>query len=180
MGLRKSFAWGALSKLLVLLPLTTAFFLCFSVGLPPSVAEGRMTGGGAVFSRDGIHVTHGFVLHCNVIRRPNHLEINWLNENSFHLEMVTSAACFNNPIFESGNPVSPMDTIFGRGIGRMKGAPASAEWVFTDAGEPGVNDTVRVYVWDANGDLILAVTPDTRLSSGNHQAHKESGNGRGD
>jgi hypothetical protein len=164
----------AAAKIVGLLFLTSALFLCYSVGLPPSVAEGRMTGGGSVFTEDGARVTHGLQLHCNVTRSPNNLEVNWGPGMAFHLEVITSAACFDNSTFDSKKPRAPMDTIFGRGTGRLNdGTPATAEWTFTDRGEPGTEDTARIFIWDQNSNLILAVDPDRPLTFGNHQAHKE-------
>ena len=62
---------------------------------PPAVNKRRMTGGGK-FTDGNMTVTHGFVLHCNVARLPNNLQVNW-NGNKFHLESLTSATCSDDP-----------------------------------------------------------------------------------
>jgi len=41
---------------------------------PTLVAQGRMTGGGSIFTDTGMRVTHGFELHCDATREPNNLE----------------------------------------------------------------------------------------------------------
>lgn len=156
--------------------LTAAAFVCFALGGPPPVAEGRMNGGGVFLAPDGMRVTHGFELHCNFLRGPNNLQINWA-ENRFHMEFMTSSACFNNDLIEPNPPEAPMDTHSGVGYGRLNGVSgARAEWVFTDAGEPGVNDQVVLFIWDPDGNLVLNVPnePVTLLSGGNHQALPET------
>lgn len=166
---------GRSARVALLLPITSAFFLCFSDGLPPSVAEGRMTGGGNLFNADGDKVTHGFELHCNIVRAPGNLQINWAHGTAFHLETITSSGCFNNELFSSSPRQAPFDTIWGRGTGRLNdGRRASAEWTFTDRGEPGREDTARIFIWDDEGNLILSVDPDLQLNGGNHQAHPEN------
>jgi len=32
----------------------------------PTPAAGRMTGGGSIYTEDGMRVTHGFELHCDI------------------------------------------------------------------------------------------------------------------
>ena len=49
---------------------------------------------------------------------------------------------------------------------------ATATWTFTDAGEPGVNDTVLLTIKDKNNKVVLAILVPTKLTKGNHQAHK--------
>jgi len=48
-------------------------------------------------------------------------------------------------------------------------AGAIAEWTFTDAGEPGTEDTARIRITNAQGDVVLDVFGPLR--KGNHQAH---------
>lgn len=38
---------------------------------------GRMTGGGSVFTPEGVRFTHGFTLHCDTNDVPNRLQVNW-------------------------------------------------------------------------------------------------------
>ena len=138
---------------------------------------GRMTGGGSVFTAEGKRVTHGFELHCDKNDKPNNLEINWDGGNRFHLENLTYANCTDDPAIDSpAPPAAGFDTYEGRGTGRYNGQPASAEWIFTDAGEPGLNDKVvklriKLGYGNGNGNPVLLVE-NANLNRGNHQAHK--------
>ena len=163
---------------------------------------------------DPIRVTHGFEIHCDPRHKPNRLEINWKDdtgaEHKFHLFDLTSNACFETdliqgPAYKDGVPPSesaeasmaknfPFDTFVGRGCGRYDNVPdAWIDFVFTDSGEPGVNDTAIYRIYDANGDLVLKVgtsnfghgRPDSAepdpltqdgakdVTRGNHQVHKD-------
>ena len=140
------------------------------VAPPPPIVEGRMTGGGSVFMEDGTRVTHGFELHCNVTKGPNNLQVNWGKGNKFHLEKLTAASCSDDPDIAPNPPPAGFDTCTGAGTGRYKDVSgAKAKWTFTDAGEPGKNDSAKIEIWDANGALVLSVSG--KLASGNHQAH---------
>ncbi len=137
-----------------------------------------MTGGGSVFREgDGVEVvvqgpkigrvTHGFELRCE--GRPNSLEINW-DGNRFHLEDLTSAVCTDSPLITPNPPDALFDTYTGTGNGRYNGVSgATAEWVFTDAGEGGSGDTASILITDAGGNVVLEVSG--YLTFGNHQAH---------
>ena len=139
-----------------------------------------MTGGGSVFrDGDGVQVTwegpkqgrvtHGFELRCD--NRPNTLQINW-DGNHFHLEQLTSALCTDSPLITPNPPDADFDTFTGAGNGRYNGVSgATAEWVFTDAGEGGSGDTATITIWDADGDEVLNVSG--FLTFGNHQAHSK-------
>ena len=61
----------------------------------------------------------------------------------------------------------------GKGVGAYNGVSgATAEWTFTDAGEPGKNiDDAKIVIKDVNGNPVLSVTG--LLNSGNQQAHAE-------
>ena len=131
--------------------------------------KGRMTGGGSVFTENGVRVTHGFELQCMATKTPNNLEVNW-DKNKFHLDKLDSAFCFDNPNITSGKPVAPFNTYSGSGTGTLNGkAGAKAVWTFTDAGEPGKNDFVSLQVFDASNKLVLSVSG--TLNVGNQQAH---------
>lgn len=134
--------------------------------------KGRMTGGGSVFTTDGVRVTHAFELNCAASQGPNNLQVNWGKGNRFHLESLTSAFCSDDPTIEESPPVSGFDTYEGSGSGRYNGVSgATATWKFTDAGEPGKNDFAEINIWDAGGNLVLSVAGN--LNRGNHQAHKD-------
>jgi len=135
-------------------------------------ADGRMTGGGSVFTAGGARVTHGFELHCDVHDVPNRLEINWPG-NMFHLDTLISAFCFTDPSINSGHPTAPFNTYVGHGTGKLNGVPgATADWTFTDAGEPGVNDMATIVIKDASNAIVLTVSG--KLDNGNQQAHPDN------
>ena len=130
----------------------------------------RMTGGGSVFTGEngfppGIRVTHGFELHCEAVT-PNRLEINWDKGNNFHLTSLTSATCSDDPTITPNPPGAGFDTYVGSGTGVCNGLAAAATWTFTDAGEPGKNDTATINI---TGGCTLSVSGN--LNSGNQQAH---------
>lgn len=140
---------------------------------PPVNADGRMTGGGSVFTAGGIRVTHGFEIHCDVADVPNRLEINWDGGNNFHLETLTSAFCFTDPKIDSGHPTAPFNTYIGAGTGKLNGVDgAAAAWTFTDAGEPGTNDKATITITDPHGKVVLTVSG--FLDNGNQQAHTDN------
>jgi len=141
---------------------------------PPPLAgiEGFMTGGGSIFTTDGQRVTHGFELNCNKTQTPNNLEINWGKGNKFHLDTLTSASCIDDSSIDPGMPVAEFDVYKGTGTGKYNGvAGATAQWKFTDAGEPGTNDTASIQIVDINGNVVLTVSGN--LKNGNQQAHPQ-------
>ena len=142
---------------------------CVSPVVEPEI-DGRMTGGGSVFTDNGVRVTHGFELHCDEADEPNRLQVNWGKGNKFHLESLTSAACADDPNLDEEQPVAGFDTYKGTGTGRLNGVSgATADWEFTDDGEPGTSDHVRLQIKDVNNVVVLTVSG--ALDRGNHQAH---------
>lgn len=143
--------------------------------VPEPFMGGRMTGGGSVFTADGVRVTHGFTLQCDASNKPNNLQINWgkgRDSQRFHLDDITNALCLDNPVIDPAPPSAGFDTYTGSGTGRLNNqSGATATWVFTDAGQPGVNDTATIRISDAGGTLVLEVSG--VLSNGNHQAHNK-------
>lgn len=132
--------------------------------------DGRMTGGGSVFMQDGTRVTHGFTLQCSAPSSPNNLQINWGKGNKFHLESLTSVLCTYDPAFSPEPPVAGFNTYHGSGTGKYNGtAGYTAEWLFTDAGEPGLDDTARIVIKDPLNAVILNVSGP--VTKGNQQAH---------
>jgi len=129
----------------------------------------RMTGGGSVFGSGSQRVTHGFQLRCDADDPRQNLEINW-GSNHFHLLDLTSAQCKDTDLDERP-PAAGFDTFIGTGVGRYNGVDgATIEFTFTDDGEPGVNDTARMVIRDAAGNVVLSV--EGKLQFGNHQAHR--------
>jgi hypothetical protein len=136
-------------------------------------ANGRMTGGGSIVatkSNTGAKVTHGFELHCDPEIGPNNLEVNWSGHH-FHLENLTTATCSDDPAIEPPPPTAGFDTYVGEGTGSCNGSPgATIRFTFTDAGEPGSDDTATISITGcSDGDLSIS----GRLRKGNHQAHRD-------
>lgn len=161
------------ARLLVCLALSVVIIVVYATSAFAH-RPGRMTGGGSVFTSDGVRVTHGFELHCmenGVPIEPNNLEINW-EGNRFHLEMLTMGECRDAAEIDPVPPRAPFDTYDGAGTGRYNGeSGASARWKFTDAGERGSEDTATIIIQDANGIEVLRVDT-ANLTFGNHQAHR--------
>ena len=154
--------------------------------LPASAHQpGRMTGGGSVFTASGMRVTHGFQIHCIAPEgaaaiEPNNLQVNWgKGLGRFHLTQLTRGECSNSPLIDSGQPPAPFEVYRGAGWGRYNGVDgAFIDFRFTDAGEPGTEDTMWVVVKDAAGKTVLRVWTQAtapKLDRGNHQAHTSTG-----
>jgi hypothetical protein len=132
----------------------------------------RMTGGGhapATFPA-GVEVHHGFELRCTAADQPQRLEVNWGVGENFHLEVVTSATCVDDPSLEPDPPGASFDTYIGTGTGRLNKGEGTAEWCFVDSGEPGNDaDRITITIRDSDGNVVLSVT--SAVNTGNHQAH---------
>lgn len=155
------------------------FGLCLKGEPTAALKDRRMTGGGTVVGNvppnlpAGLptEVKHGFELHCNIAQSPNRLEVNWGKGNKFHLEGLTSATCSNDPNIVPNPPAAVFDTYKGKGTGRYNGVSgATAEWTFTDQGEPGKNDTAELVIKDVTNVTVVSIVG--TLKVGNHQAHK--------
>lgn len=132
----------------------------------------RMTGGGNA----GGGLTHGFVLHCNLTPgTANNLQVNWGSgraSNRFHLTSLDTTSCTDGGGIDEGTPEAGFDTITGTGTGRYNGVPgATAEWTFTDAGEPGRSDGYSLVIRDAGNNVVHSSSG--TLKGGNHQAHPD-------
>jgi len=145
-----------------------------SAPLPPAGEPGRMTGGGSVFTADGRRVTHGFAIHCTPGQKGQDvLQVNWADGHRFHMEAVATASCSDDPAIGPAPPAAGFDTLDGSGTGEYDGQEgATAQWTFTDAGEPGSNDTARIVIHDAAGNTVVTVSG--ALQKGNQQAHAAS------
>jgi len=129
---------------------------------------GRLTGGGSIIN-NGIRVTHGFELNCDATVNPQNLQINWPGYK-FHLQQLNSAFCSYDPSINPGQPAAGFNTYTGSGTGRLNGVDgATVDFIFTDAGEPGINDTAAYTISDSGGNLVL--TASGYLDKGNQQAH---------
>jgi len=138
--------------------------------------EGRMTGGGSIMPGRGTRITHGFELYCDPATLPNNLEINWAGastrQSQFHLESLTSATCTDDPNVTQKPPWhSNFDKFVGVGVGSYNGQPGyTINFIFTDSGEPGSDDTALYWILAPNGSTVLGPVWG-KLQQGNHQAH---------
>lgn len=184
--------WFRIGGVVAVIASIVAPTLAIGSGTP---AKGRMTGGGKVvgkaYTYDGgvkasqkVFVTHGFTLGCDIPDRPQRLQVNWSGGNKFHLEQLTRTECYDS-FRDEGMPRAGFDLYKGWGEGRYNGeSGATIEFKFTDNGEPGEDDEIRIRVWDADGNLVLKVDAaqaygwpmPTLVLGGNHQAHPETGN----
>ena len=86
---------------------------------------------------------------------------------------MDTAFCFKDPAIDAAHPTNIFNTYVGSGTGRLDGAAgATAAWTFTDAGEPGKNDTATIVIKDSLGTVVLTVSGN--LDSGNQQAHLDN------
>jgi hypothetical protein len=138
----------------------------------PTVKEGRMTGAGTIDSAYGRshHQFRNSV--CNSNRFPD-LKVQW-GGNRFDLKAYSSPlTCVDTPANE-GNPKAGFDTIVGQGTGVLNGVSgATASFKFTDAGEPGRNDTATITISDSAGNIVFQLTNAKITAGGNHQAHRK-------
>jgi len=138
------------------------------------IVTGRFTGGGS-FACDGLTLRHGFELHCSPTIVPNRLEINYGVGNNFHLLTLTEAVCSDTDGIDEGQPDAGFDTITGSGAGLFNGLPALIEFAFTDAGEPGADDTAAVKITTLGTGVVVECLEDPgTLQSGNQQAHPQN------
>ncbi len=175
-----------------------AILLTLSPALAWEEVHGRMTGGGSVIcnsnpcieSEGGTdptgRVTHGFEVHCTPSDGPNNLEINdHIGSNRFHLDSVDTVFCYTEEGIDPKPPVAGFNTYLGYGTGSWNGTPgASIIFKLLDAGEPGTNDTMCVYI-SVGSTIVLQVGTFAQINSvtthcpvpltfGNQQAHKDN------
>jgi hypothetical protein len=142
---------------------------------------GRMTGGGGQLTIDGVRVTRGFTIHCD-ITLSNNVEINW-EGHQWHIDKpLTRATCLDDPEVEPAPPRAPFDTFIGEATGRLNGVDGSfLRFTFVDSGEPGGrSDTTEIMIWAPGDDPgvdepVLSVSGE--LDHGNLQAHYDQPHG---
>ena len=133
----------------------------------------RWTGGGSIISAEGLRVTHGFEIHCNVNQHPNNIQVNW-EGNHFHIKDLEYVYCNNYPELDPEHPEAPCDWVTGWGYGKLNGVKgAQINFIFTDDGEPGTHDYAWIRIKDPSGVEVLNI--DGFLTFGNHQAHRLTG-----
>lgn len=135
-----------------------------------STGTGRFTGGGKQLTVNGVTVTKGFEVDCDLHQPSNNLEINW-NGNQFHMTNFYSAVCTlqGNPT----PPPAPVNTIVGMGTGRYDGVYGyTVVFELVDNGEPGTQDEASFLVYEtANPKNVVLNVPLEFITGGNIQAH---------
>ncbi len=135
-------------------------------------ATGRMTGGGSQIRVDGVRVTKGLTLHCDLVL-SNNLEINW-NGNKFHIEEhLTTLSCSDDPDIIQAPPEAPFDTLIGVASGSYNNHTGyTGEFTLVDGGEPGDMDMAGFKVYEtANPANVVLDVPLQYIDGGNLQAH---------
>ena len=143
----------------------------------PVSTNGRMTGGGNQLRVDGVRISRGFTIHCD-ITLSNNVQVNWSGGNRWHLDKpITSAICLDDPNVSPVPPDAPFDTFIGEGVGSLNGVDGSwIHFTFVDAGEPGSSDSAKIQIWapgDAPGFDTPVLEVEGLLDHGNLQAHED-------
>lgn len=133
-----------------------------------------MTGAGTVVTSEygrSHHVFRNSV--CNADRFPD-LKVQWDGKNRFDLTSYSSPLTCIDTAADEGNPRAGFDTIMGQGTGTFNGVSgATASFRFTDAGEPGRNDTATIVITDRDGNVVFQLDNERITKGGNHQAHRK-------
>lgn len=136
---------------------------------------GRFTGGGKQVIVDGVTLTKGFEVDCDLRQPSNNLEINWKDQfngsHRFHMESFDSALC--TLIGEPKPPKAPVNKIVASGTGRYDGMEGyTVQFTLIDNGEPGKYDQAGFMVFETAdpGNVVLAF-PLMTITTGNIQAH---------
>lgn len=147
----------------------------FTVTIPAlgcvDLSTGRFTGGGHQIRIDGVRVTRGLTIHCDLLL-SNNLEVNWLG-NQFHMtEHLTTVECSDDPAIIQAPPPAPLDTLIGVGTGRYNGtAGYTIEFTLVDAGEPGTSDKAALHIYNTTTGTVVLDVPLQLMTGGNLQAH---------
>ena len=151
---------------------TTIILLTVPADECATQATGRFTGGGHQIRVDGVRVTRGLTLHCDLLL-SNNLQINW-NGNHFHIdEHLSTASCSDDPDIIQAPPDAPIDTLIGVASGSYNNDPGyTAEFTLVDGGEPGDFDMAAFLVYEtADPANVVLEVPFQYLDGGNLQAH---------
>jgi len=131
---------------------------------PPKPAPGsskRKMTGSAKIQRNDERIKVNLILHCNALRPPNKLAVEW-GGRRFDLDLITRSGCEREP--------EHMRTHAGFGLGRLDGVPgAKASWVFVDGGEPANDDQMQLLIEDQTGATVLELIE--LIDGANVQAH---------
>jgi len=138
---------------------------------PEPPGTGRFTGGGHQIRVDGVRVTRGLTVHCDLLL-SNNLEVNW-GGNSFHMtNHLVTVECSDDPNIDQFPPAAPLDTLIGEGTGRFNGQDGfSIEFTLVDAGEPGRDDMSSLLIYETSSGNVVLDVPLQLIDGGNLQAH---------
>lgn len=140
------------------------------------VVQGRMTGQGHTTTAEyGVVKWRLRDSVCNANRFPD-MFVDF-GDRRFILESYSSPlTCFTliPPTSVEGNPRAGFDSIRAQGTGTLDGVPgANITFRFTDAGEPGRNDSTSFTITEPNSSAV-AISVENLLATdgGNMQAHR--------
>jgi hypothetical protein len=143
-------------------------------GSPITSLDSGMGGAGRAFgpSADTLAtVNHAFQLSC--IPDPDDALLIKFERNgekhSFQLENSITTSCLYDPNIDPENPTSQYITLSMSGTGKLdRQYNATVSATFTDAGEPGRNDSLSLIITSPEAGVVF--TFEGRLQGGNHQA----------
>jgi len=145
---------------------------------PVVQGEGRFTGGGNLELANGIVISTGLTMHCDLIL-SNNLNVVWKDLNDvnhhFHLEEhLTTVGCTDAANINQPPPDAPLDTMIGTGIGKFDNTDGySIQFTFVDGGE-GSNAVDRISLRIFLGNTVVLNTNGlVDVIKGNLQAHFE-------
>ena len=132
-----------------------------------------MTGDGSIIS-NGLRVTHGFNLNCDVTHNPQRLQINW-DDSRFHLESLASANCSNDPNINAGQPYAGFNTYTGSGTGTLTAWMARRSTSFSRMRASLAQKGTAAYtIRDADGNLVLSRHRGTSITGMNKRTSREA------
>jgi hypothetical protein len=143
---------------------------------PPTVQEGRMTGHGQQFNYQGFDKVQWEFRNsiCNDTAFPD-LKVEFGGNRFILTSYSTPLTCFTlvPPTSTEGQPPAGFDSIRAQGTGTLNGvAGAGITFRFTDAGEPGRNDTAVFTITAPDGSIAIEYVGGA-IDGGNHQAHRK-------
>lgn len=130
------------------------------------VSVGSLVGGGTIGS-GATQITVAAALSCQNLGADNKLDVSWAN-NHFSLNTLTQTLCKDVPGISEEVPVTGFDTIVVSGTGFLNGVPHNVQATLSDAGEPGISDSVLISIFNSSNQLVKKISG--TLKSGNLQA----------
>ena len=147
-----------MKKLIIMLSM--ALIVAVGLILPSALvtAQGYQNsciGAGTIGMNRDPRVVFACNLQSNVDQLPNILNVNWGGDR-FNLDVLTAVQFSDDPTIDPRPPRAGADTVHGWGVGKYNGVDGyQAEFIFTDAGEPGRVDSAWMKITDLNGDTVM-------------------------